>query len=148
MADEFSPKQSTPIRARRWSRPSSSSGGRPRPYRLALRLVGIPAAAVAGVLIYRGVHDRFVLPECDSSRAKQTLSGVLKQLEVAPLRDEAIKTVSSGKDRVVCNVVLPLSDGGHLNIDYDFFWQGDTAQMKYSISRQPAQNSSRQPVGN
>ena len=113
-----------------------------------LRLIGIPVLAIAGVLIYRGVHDRFVLPECDSSRAKQTLSGVLKQLEVAPLRDEAIKTVSSGKDRVVCNVVLPLSDGGHLNIDYDFFWQGDTAQMKYSISRQPAQNSSRQPVGN
>jgi hypothetical protein len=108
-----------------------------------LRLIGIPVLAIAGVLIYRGVHDRFVLPECDSSRAKQTLSGVLKQLEVAPLRDEAIKTVSSGKDRVVCNVVLPLSDGGHLNIDYDFFWQGDTAQMKYSISRQPAQSSSR-----
>jgi hypothetical protein len=99
------------------------------------RLIGIPALAVAGVLLYRGLHDRFVLPECDSSRAKDTLSDVLKQLEVGPLRDEPIKTISSSKDQVVCNVVLPLSDGGTLNIDYSFFWQGATTQMKYSISR-------------
>ena len=42
---------------------------------------------------------------------------------------------------MVCNVVLPLADGGNLNIDYSFFWQGNTAEMKYSISRRPAQSS-------
>ncbi len=97
--------------------------------------------AVAGVLIYRGLHDRLTLPECDSTRAKNTLSDVLKQLNVDPLRDEPIKTISSNKEQVVCNVVLPLSDGGNLNIDYSFFWQGNTAEMKYSISHKPAQNS-------
>ena len=105
------------------------------------RLIGIPALAFAGVLIYRGVQERFTLPECDSSRAKQTLSDVLDQLKVEPLRDEPIKTVSSSKQQVACNVVLPLSDGGSLNIDYNFFWQGNTADMRYSISRKPAQRS-------
>jgi len=105
------------------------------------RLIGIPAIAFAGVLIWRGLQERLTLPECDSSRAKSTLSDVLKQLKVEPLRDEPIKTLSSNKDQVECSVMLPLSDGGNLNIDYSFFWQGSMAQMKYSISRRPAQNS-------
>ncbi len=109
------------------------------------RLIGIPALAFAGVLIYRGVQERFTLPDCDSSRAKQTLSDVLSQLKVEPLRDEPIKTISSSKQQVACNVVLPLSDGGSLNIDYNFFWQGNTADMRYSISRKPAQKSGTQP---
>ena len=63
------------------------------------------------------------------------------QLKFEPLRDESIKTISSSKQEVVCNAVLPLSDGGTLNIDYSFFWQGNTADMRYSISRKPAQRS-------
>jgi len=104
-------------------------------------LIGIPVLAVAGVLIYRGLYDHFVLPECDSGRAKDTLADILKQLKYQPLRYEPIKTVSSSKDQVVCNAVLPLADGANLNIDYSFFWQGSTAEMKYSISRRPAQRS-------
>jgi hypothetical protein len=138
MAGNSSPKPPSPIRARRGS-PSSSSPV--RPYRLALRLIGIPVLAVAGVLIYRGLHDRFVLPECDSGRAKDTLADILKQLKYQPLRYEPIKTISSSKDEVVCNTVLPLADGANLNIDYSFFWQGNNAEMKYSISRRPAQRS-------
>ena len=138
MAGNSSPKPPSPIRARRGS-PSSSSPV--RPYRLALRLIGIPVLAVAGVLIYRGLHDRFVLPECDSGRAKDTLADILKQLKYQPLRYEPIKTISSSKHEVVCNAVLPLPDGANLNVDYSFFWQGNTAEMKYSISRRPAQSS-------
>ncbi len=138
MAGNSSPKPPSPIRARRGS-PSSSSPV--RPYRLALRLIGIPVLAVAGVLIYRGLHDHFVLPECDSGRAKDTLADILKQLKYQPLRYEPIKTVSSSKDQVVCNAVLPLADGANLNIDYSFFWQGSNAEMKYSISHRPAQRS-------
>ena len=138
MAGNSSPKPPSPIRARRGS-PSSSSPV--RPYRLALRLIGIPVLAVAGVLIYRGLHDRFVLPECDSGRAKDTLADILKQLKYQPLRYEPIKTISSSKDKVVCNALLPLADGANLNIDYSFFWQGNNAEMKYSISRRPAQRS-------
>lgn len=99
-----------------------------------MRLIAIPVLAVAGVLIYRGVQDRFVLPECDLSRATDTLASVLKGLDSAPLRYEPIKTISKTDKEVVCNAALPLSDGATLNIDYRFFWQGSAAQMKYSIS--------------
>ena len=100
MAGNSSPKPSSPIRARRWSAPGSSP---PRFRRLAFRLIGIPVLAVAGVLIYRGLHDHFVLPECDSERAKDTLADILKQLKYQPLRYEPIKTISSSKTEVVCN---------------------------------------------
>jgi hypothetical protein len=134
MADDSSPKPASPIRARRWSGPASSSA-RPAPYRFALRLIGIPAVAVAGVLIYSGLRDHFVLPECDSARAKKTLTDVLKQLQLEPLRYEPIKTVSSSKDEIVCNATLPLPDGASVVVDYTFYWEGNTADMKYSISR-------------
>src|ERR1700678_3086018 len=133
MTDDSSPKPPAPIRARRWPRPISPRP--PRPYRLALRLIGIPAAAVAGVFIYSGLRDRFVLPECDSDRAKHTLTDVLKQLKLEPTRYEPVKTVSSSQDQVACNAVLPLPDGGTVTVDYTFYWDGGKANMKYSLSR-------------
>jgi hypothetical protein len=108
---------------------------------LIFRLAAIPVLAVAGVLIYRGLHERLVLPACDSERAKATLSDVLKQLKIEPLRYAPIKTISSSSKEVVCNALLPLADGANLNIDYSFFWQGRTAQMKYSVSRREPQSS-------
>ena len=138
MTDRNSPPKS--LGSSRFTRgPATSSPGRPN--RLTLRLIGIPVLAVAGVLIYRGLQDRFVLPECDSTRAKNMLADVFKQLKVAPLRYEPIKTVSSSKEQVVCNALLPLQDGSNVNVDYSFFWQGSTAEMRYSISHKPAENS-------
>jgi hypothetical protein len=102
---------------------------------MAMRLIGIPAAAVAGVLLYRGVRDRLVLPECDSGRAKHSLADVLKQLQLEPTQYEPIKTVSTSKNQVVCNAVLPLPGGGSVVADYTFYWQRSSADMKYSISR-------------
>src|ERR1700728_1722574 len=107
----------------------------PRPNRWLLRLIAIPVLAGAGLLIYRGLQERFVLPECDSSRAKDTLTGVLKGLDSASLRYEPIKTISRNDKEVVCTAALPLSDGATLNVDYRFFRQGSSAQIKYSISR-------------
>jgi hypothetical protein len=115
-------------------------------YRLTFRLIGIPVLAVAGVLLYSGLRDYFVLPACDSARAKNTLAGVFKELNVAPQRFEPIKTISTSKDEVVCNAALPLADGATLNVDYRFFWQGSKANMKYSISRKPAQSSAVNPA--
>jgi len=128
--------------------PSRTSGARPPAsasaggsYRFAFRLIGIPALAVAAVLIYTGLRERFVLPECDSARARNTLADVFRQLEVTPLRFEPISTVSSSKDEVVCKALLPLPDGGEIDVDYRFFWQGSATNMKYSISRKPPPNS-------
>ena len=98
-----------------------------------MRLIGIPAAAVAGVLLYQGLRAHLFLPECDSESAKHTLADVLKQYRLEPTRFEPIKTVSSSKEEVVCNAVLPLPDGGNVAVDYTFYWQGSTASMKYSV---------------
>jgi hypothetical protein len=135
MSDESPSKPPVPVRARRWSG-STSTPVRPRPYRFALRLIGIPAAAVAGVFLYAGLRSHFFLPECDSNSAKHTLADVLKQYKLEPTRYEPIKTVSSTKEEVVCNAVLPLPDGAAVTVDYKFYWEGSTASMKYSVMRQ------------
>ena len=131
-----------PPRASRRRAASSSPG---RPNRLAFRLIGIPALAVAGVLIYRGVRDRFVLPDCDSARAKQTLEQIFKQLRYQPLHFKPITTVSKTKDEVVCHALLPLADGANLEVDYSLFWQGGKANMRYSIARREPQHSGLTP---
>ena len=126
-----------PLRARRWTPPPSVAGrSSPRKsYRLVFRLLGIPILAVAGVFIYSGIRDRLVLPECDSDRARKSLAEVLKQLDYAPTKYEPIKTVSATKDQVVCSAVLPLPDGSRVAADFTFYWQGDKANMKYSVAR-------------
>jgi hypothetical protein len=136
MSEDSSPKPQAPIRARRWSPPPSPSArGTPRPYRFVLRLIGIPAVAVAGLLIYTGLRDHLVLPACDSASAKHTLTDVLTEMGLAPARFDPLKTVSTSKEQVVCNAVLPLPGGGTVVVDYNFYWEGNTANMKYSISR-------------
>jgi hypothetical protein len=141
-AEDPSTKRPTSSFTRRWAATGATAG---RSYRTTFRLLGIPILAVAGVLVYRGVQDRLMLPDCDSSRAKDTLADVFKQLQIAPLRFEPIKTISASKAEVVCNALLPLADGASVNIDYRFFWQGSTANMKYSISRQEPKSSASEP---
>ncbi len=141
--DEMNPDRS-PIppsasrRARSWRAAGQSATS---PYRFLLRLIGIPIIAVAAVFIYRGVHDRFALPECDSAAAKSTLSQVLKQLKLEPARYTPIKTISSSDSEVVCAATLPLPDGASVVANFTFYWQGDKANMNYSIHRQAPQSS-------
>jgi hypothetical protein len=103
--------------------------------RLALRLIAVPLIVVIAALLYHGLRERFFLPECDSERAKQTLTDILKQLKLEPVRYEPITMVSSSKTQVVCNATLPLPDGGSVAVDYSFYWQGSQANMKYSVAR-------------
>jgi hypothetical protein len=112
-------------------------------YRLAFRLIGLAIVVAAAAFLYRGIRARFVLPECDSQTAKQTLAQVLKELRLEPVRYAPIKTISSTKDKVVCNAVMPLPDGATVVADYTFSWQGGKPNMRYSIRRAPAQKSSR-----
>jgi hypothetical protein len=116
-----------------------SGGGSPRnTKRLALRLALVPLLAIGGVLIFQGLRDRLTLPDCDSGRAKQTLSDILKEFKYEPLRDQPIKTISTSKEQVVCNAVLAEPDGSTIVIDYRFYWQAGTATVQYSISRRAA----------
>ncbi|MGC1349990.1 MAG: hypothetical protein WA858_09445 [Xanthobacteraceae bacterium] len=137
-ADDPPPNAGPPLRARRWSIPRPPPPNKSN--RMLFRLIGLPALAFAGVLIYRGVQERFILPACDSSRAKSTLNELLDQLKAGPLQEDAIKTVSTSKQQVVCNVAVQKSDGGTVELNYTFFWQGNSAEMRYSISLKPAQN--------
>jgi len=134
MADDNpSPQRSTPLRPRRWRAPAQASHS---PYRFAFRLIGIPVIAVIAVMLYRGIQARLVLPECDSGTAIRTLSEVLKQLKLEPVRYAPIETVSSSKDAVSCHAVMPLADGANVVADYRFYWQGNKADMRYSIHRE------------
>jgi hypothetical protein len=132
-----------PLRARRWTPPPSVAGrSSPRKsYRFVLRLLGIPIVAVIGVFIYSGIRNRIVLPECDSDRAKKSLAEVLQQFKYEPTTYAPIKTVSATKDQVTCSAVLPLPDGGYVAADFTFYWQGDTASMKYSVARRATDDS-------
>ena len=133
------PNSPPPRRTSRWSSRRSSSNN---PYRLVFRILGIPIVVVAAVILYRGLRAHFVLPECDSEAAKQTLAEVLNQLKLEPVRYAPIKTISSGKDKVVCNAAMPLPDGGNVVADYTFYWQGEKANMSYSVHREAAQSAS------
>jgi hypothetical protein len=136
-----------PLRARRWTPPPSVPGrSSPRKsYRFVLRLLGIPIVAVIGVFIYSGIRNRIVLPECDSDRAKKSLAEVLQQFKYEPTTYAPIKTVSTTKDQVVCSAVLPLPDGGYVAADFTFYWEGDKANMKYSVARKAPDDSSIAP---
>src|ERR1700693_401291 len=126
-----------PLRARRCAPPPSIAGrSSPRKsYRFVLRLLGIPILAVAGVFIYSGIRDRIVLPQCDSDRARKSLAEVLQHLKYEPTTYASIKTISATKDQVVCSAVLPLPDGSSVAADFTFYWQGDKADMKFSVAR-------------
>ena len=143
MADDNPPT----LRARRWTPPPSTDGrSSPRKsYRFVFRLLGIPILAVAGVFIYSGIRDRLVLPDCDSDRAKKSLAEVLRQFNYRPTTYSPIKTVSATKDQVMCSAVLPLPDGGYVAADFTFYWEGDKANMKYSVARKATDDSAIAP---
>ena len=111
--------------------------------RWAFRIAGLAIAAAATGFLYYAIRTYFVLPECDSWAAKQTLAQVLKEMRLEPVRYAPIKTLSSTKDKVVCSAAMPLPDGATVVVDYTFSWQGRRPNMAYSIHRAPAQSSSR-----
>jgi hypothetical protein len=105
-------------------------------YRIAMGIFGIIALVLGANQVYTAVRSNYVLPDCDSQRAKDTLSGIFKEHKFEPTRYESVKTVSSGKDEVVCNAVMPLPDGANLIADYTFFWdENKSAKIKYSMHR-------------
>src|SRR5215469_14345275 len=93
-----------PLRARPWRRPPETgrASASSNPYRFVVRLLAIPALAVCGLILYRGVKNHLVLPDCDSDSSKRWLADTLRQLKLEPTSYAPIKTVSSTKNDVVC----------------------------------------------
>jgi len=75
------------------------------------------------------------LPGCDTKRARDTLSDVFQANKVSTTRYNEIKTLSETKDEVRCNASLALREGGNLNVDYRFYWEGSSAKIEYSLKR-------------
>jgi hypothetical protein len=112
---------------------------------MVFRILGLPVLAVAALYLFNGLREHLVLPACDSKSAKETLSEVFKQLKLEPVRYDPIKTISTSKDEVVCNAVLPLPDGASVVADYTLYWRNNKVSIKYSIHRQAAQSSAPNP---
>jgi hypothetical protein len=123
-----------PLRARptKYANRATPRRGGPRTM---FRLLGLPILAVAAVYLFYGLRDYTALPACDSDRAKQSLSAVLKQLNLEPARYDPIQMMSSNREQVVCKAVLPLPGGGNVVADFTFFWDGNKANMKYTVSK-------------
>jgi hypothetical protein len=129
--DNFPAMPSAPVPSRR-----ASSGKAPanRRRRLILRLLALPAVAIAAYVMfnYGGLRDYLELPQCDSDHAKGWLGQALQPFKFNA-RYESIKTISSSKDEVVCNAVLALPNGSKIAVDYSFYWSGNKVNMRYSV---------------
>lgn len=73
------------------------------------------------------------LPGCDSKRARDTLSNVFQANSLKPTRYNEVRTVSSGKDEVVCSATLATDGPGRIEVDYRFYKQD--GQDKYQVTR-------------
>ena len=120
----------------------TAGGARPplgKNNRMAIRLLVLPVLAVAAVLIFDGMRDRFDLPTAIPIAPRRRYPNVLKTAQT-PNRCATSRSrrFRAARDEVVCNAVLPLPDGATVTLDYRFYWQGNKANMKYSISRKPS----------
>lgn len=103
---------------------------------IGLVVVGV----ILAILIFAGqMIESGELPDCDSDRARNTLSDVLKANDVEATAYDRIDTESTGKDEVACSAVLSLKDGGKLDLGYRFFWTDKKASYEItSWTKQPA----------
>ncbi len=101
------------------------------------RLIVIVGAFGFAVLLWimTQFFNAATLPGCDSKRARDTLSDVFQANKVSTTRYNEIKTLSETKDEVRCNASLALREGGNLNVDYRFYWEGANPKIEYSLKR-------------
>jgi hypothetical protein len=99
-------------------------------------VVGIALLVVFAVIVVGKYITRNDLPACDSTDAKDSLSDIFKAKNVDAKRYNEIKTVSTTKEEVLCNASLTLQDDSVLEIDYRFFFEGDTKKVQITAARE------------
>jgi hypothetical protein len=117
------------------SAPTPAAKPRSKLSRIVWGIVGLAAIALGASQLYSALKGMYVLPDCDSKSAKDTMAGIYKEHNFEPGDYTSIKTVSSSKDEIVCNAVLPLPDGVNLIAEYTFYWENNSPKVKYSMHR-------------
>lgn len=108
----------------------------PHSWKMRVFWIVFSVIVIGGGLLRSGLFES-TLPECDSSRAKSTLSDIFKEKKLSPKSYKEIKTISSSKDSVACLATLPLTDTELLTINYKFVPSTSGAQIQYEYSIGP-----------
>ena len=88
-------------------------------------------AVVLGVMIFAGnLIQANELPHCDSDRAKDTLSDVLKTNKVDAKAYDSIEQVAASDAEVSCKATLSLNPSGKLDLAWRFFWKDKDANYE------------------
>ena len=118
--------------------PADKSAPAPQPNKWN-RIVGIVTTVVlvlvAALYGWSAIYNASNLPDCDSKRARDTLSDVFKANRVNASRYNEIKTLANTKEEVRCTASLAVSEGGTVSVDYRFYWEDSKAKIEYRISR-------------
>jgi hypothetical protein len=101
--------------------------------RIVQLVAGLVVTVVGALVLIGNLMTRNDLPDCDSTRAKDTLSDIFKKNEVNAARYDEIKRLTKADDEVTCHAKLTLRDGGKLEIDYKLLREG--ADMTLRITR-------------
>lgn len=110
---------------------------KPRWHKWATVAGGLLVALAAFVRFGSHLIESQSLPDCDSRRAKDTLSDVFKEKQLKPTSYSEVKTLSSSKDTVDCEAILPVDDQNVLDVKYSFFWKDSAQQIRYTIENKP-----------
>jgi len=114
---------------------NASAQGGPRWLRWFTIAATLVIAAVSLLGLIGKVSDFGNLPRCDAQRTKDTLSDLNKKNQVNASHYNAITTLGTDKDEVLCKASLALRDGGTLEYDYRIFRDGSGTKVQITDSR-------------
>ena len=117
------------------SAPTPAAKPRSKFSRIVWGIIGLAAIALGASQLYSALKGMYVLPDCDLSPPKtrwpaSTRSTISSRAITRRSRPFQATRITSCATRV-----LPLPDGVNLIADYDFFWEGNTVKVKYSMHR-------------
>jgi hypothetical protein len=98
-------------------------------YKWGMRGLLVVVGLVFALIAIGKVVEFRELPECDSKVARDTLSDVFKKNSVSASKYDFIKTLSKGEENV-CTASVSLWKGGHVEVDYRFFWENKEKRWK------------------
>lgn len=98
------------------------------------------AAVIVAVLTFAGnMLENGQLPECDSDRARDTLSDVFQANSIEATGYDKISTEKSGEEETTCTAVLSLKGGDKLDVGYRFFFKDKKPSYEITTwNRRPA----------